>query len=361
MVRSGLDARRIEQMSLGAGDSSGPLRRCDRPERAAASAAGPAPIPMMEPPQPAASHVPVLLEQVVDAVAQGPHGVILDGTVGLGGHASAVLTRIAGVERYVGIDRDPEALERAREVLAGHGSRVVLAHATFDRAGGVLDANGIDRVDVALLDLGVSSLQLDRADRGFSFREDGPLDMRMDRTSGPTARELIERLSHGELARLLKESGEVECAGRVARVLHEGRQHLRRTGDVARLVGDVLPGSLKARMKIHPATKVFLALRIAVNDELALLSRALPGLLERLCPGGRLIVIAFHSLEDRIVKRFLADEARGCICPPQLPVCACGRLPRVRVGSRRPVAPGPDEVASNPRSRSAKMRIGVRL
>jgi 16S rRNA (cytosine1402-N4)-methyltransferase len=185
--------------------------------------------------------------------------------------------------------------------------------------------------------------------------------MRMDRSAPTTARDLLDRLSHGELARLLRDLGEVECPGRVARVLLENRHGLRTTGDLARLVGDVLPGSLKARMKIHPATKVFLALRIAVNDELSLLERALPLMVDRLAPGGRIVVISFHSLEDRVVKRFLVSEAKGCVCPTLIPLCVCRRKPRLAIATRRPIEPRPAEIASNPRSRSARMRIGVRL
>ena len=306
-------------------------------------------------------HVPVLLDEIVEVARGGPHRIVLDGTVGLGGHAAALLSRLPGLERYIGLDRDAEALELAQDLLTPFRERVRLFQATFDQAQAILDQLGLETVDLALLDLGVSSLQLDRPGRGFSFRDAGPLDMRMDPSHGETAKDLLGRLTVGELTQLLKTNGEVDCPGRVARAILENLTRIKTTADLAQVVVDVLPASLKARSRIHPATKVFLALRIAVNQELERLETALPAILERLSCDGRIAAIAFHSLEDRIVKRFFSDEARGCTCPPGLPVCACGRRPRLRLCSRRAIQPAPFEQQANPRSRSAKLRVGVRL
>jgi 16S rRNA (cytosine1402-N4)-methyltransferase len=308
-----------------------------------------------------ARHVPVLLDQVLALAGDGPHRTVVDGTLGLGGHAEALLERFRDLELYVGLDRDPQALARATTRLARFEGRLRLAHATFDRAGEVLDAAGVRDADFILLDLGVSSFQLDTAERGFSFMHEGPLDMRMDPTQGPTALELIQRLPVKELEAVLKEGGEVTCAGRVAKALHENRQRMRTTADLARVVTDALPAPAKRGLKIHPATTTFMALRVAVNRELEMLAEALPALIDRLAPGGRIAVIAFHSLEDRIVKQALAREAKGCVCPPQFPICTCGKKPRIELVDRKAFAPKVDEVDANPRSRSAKLRVGMRV
>jgi 16S rRNA (cytosine1402-N4)-methyltransferase len=306
-------------------------------------------------------HVPVLAAEVLAAARSGSHRVVLDGTVGPGGHAGILLDSLPGIEVYVGIDRDRQALAQAERRLERHARRLRLHHATFDRAGEVLDAAGIGDVDLALLDLGVSSLQLDDPARGFSLANAGPIDMRMDAGDRETALDLIRNLDRRELARVLVRYGEVDCPGRIARALKENEESLATTLDLARIATAALPAALRRRRdRIHPATRTFQALRIAVNRELRLLEEALPRLVARLAVGGRLAVISFHSLEDRIAKRALAAEERGCICPPGFPVCACGRRPRlIRAGGV--VTPGGAEVAANPRSRSAKLRIGVRV
>ena len=306
-------------------------------------------------------HVPVLEDEVLRAAADSPRSVVVDGTVGLGGHSRALLERFPDIQRLVGLDRDPEALALARENLSGFGDRVSLHHATFDRAGEVLDELGLHTAGFILMDLGVSSLQLDSPERGFSFREAGPLDMRMDQGRGPTALDLIRELSPKDLEALLKEQGEVTCPGRIARALHEQRHRLKTTLDLAQLVTDALPAPAKAGLKIHPATRVFMALRAAVNRELSILKTALPLLIERLPARGRLVVIGFHSLEDRIVKQTMAAEAKGCVCPPSFPICTCAKKPRLAILKGSPFEAAQAEVEANPRSRSARLRVGVRL
>ncbi|MBI4864253.1 MAG: 16S rRNA (cytosine(1402)-N(4))-methyltransferase RsmH [Candidatus Riflebacteria bacterium] len=307
------------------------------------------------------AHEPVLLDEVVDLASRGPHRVVLDCTVGLGGHAQALLERLPDIETYVGIDRDPEALEQARARLSRFGDRLRTRQTTFDRSIDALDELGIGAVQFVLVDLGVSSFQLETGRRGFSFRLQGPLDMRMDPRDPDTAADLIRRLGPDDLARLLRDRGEVECAERLARALHDQRLTLRTTTDLARLVAEATPARVKARLKIHPATKVFMALRSAVNQEPEILERALPRLIDRLAPGGRIVVISFHSLEDRIAKRIFRGAATGCVCPPVFPVCNCGKRPTLGLVDRRPIKPSDPEVAGNPRSRSARMRAAIRL
>lgn len=305
-------------------------------------------------------HVPVLLEEVVEACDAAAR-VVVDGTLGLGGHAEALLEAHPGIERYVGLDRDTEALEMARERLARFGDRVQLVHRSFDEVGTVLDECGIDGVDFALLDLGVSSFQLDEARRGFSFGECGPLDMRMDPSGPRTALDLLHSLGEEELREVLVEFGEVDFAGRIARHIKEKLPGMATTTELAEVVTRAIPPAHRRRMKIHPATQVFQALRIAVNRELEALEAVLPVLEARLSPGGRIAVISFHSLEDRIVKSYFKDRSGICRCPPGIPVCRCMPTATLETVSRRPIVAKDDEVARNPRSRSAKMRVARRI
>jgi 16S rRNA (cytosine1402-N4)-methyltransferase len=307
-------------------------------------------------------HVSVLAAEVLDLLRPRPGGIYLDGTVGGGGHARLILEASAPDGRLVGLDRDPAALRKAAEVLAPFGGRVQLFHRNFSEAQAVLAELGIAGLDGMLLDLGVSSHQLDEASRGFSFRTEAPLDMRMDPTSGPTAAEVVNTAEEQELARIFREYGEERFAGRIARRIVQQRLRLplATTLELAELVREAVPGG-KAPARIHPATRVFLALRIHINRELEHVAAGVAGGLDLLKPDGRLAVISFHSLEDRIVKRLFQQEAKGCICPPRLPACVCGRQPRVELLTRKGVRAAEAELEANPRARSAVLRAVRRL
>jgi len=281
---------------------------------------------------------------------------VVDGTVGLGGHARLVLERIGPDGRLLGIDRDDAALDVARERL---GPAAVLRRGDFRDLASIAGDAGLDHADGVLLDLGVSSPQLDDPARGFSFRQDGPLDMRMDRRSGLTAERVVNALPERELARLIRELGEERWAARIAEFVVR-RRPLRTTRDLAAAVEAAVPRAAWPR-DIHPATRTFQAVRMHVNDEMGSLDLGLRGAMDILSEGGRLVVIAFHSLEDGAVKRFLALESRDCVCPPQQPVCTCGHRAALRVLTRKPLRPTPDEVAANPRSRSARLRAAERI
>lgn len=298
-------------------------------------------------------HVPVLLDAVLTYLAPRPGGVYIDATVGGGGHAEAILEASAPDGRLLGIDADPDALGRSHRRLHRFGHRVVLVQGNFDHLAAIAKRHGFVPADGILMDLGVSSDQLENAARGFSFAKEGPLDMRMDPSLPHTAADLVNTLAEDELARLIRTYGEEPHARRIARAIVAARP-IRTTTQLADLIAQVVPR--RRGQRLHPATRTFLALRIAVNDELGALERALPQALEILRPGGRLVVIAFHSLEDRIVKQFFQREARDCICPPRQPICTCGHKARVRVLTRKPVTPSPEEIAQNPRSRSARLR-----
>jgi 16S rRNA (cytosine1402-N4)-methyltransferase len=308
------------------------------------------------------SHLPVLPEEVLALLDPAPGGIYLDGTVGGGGHARLILEASVPDGRLIGLDRDPSALRKAAEVLAPFGDRVVLRHRNFSEAAGVLSELGISGLDGMLLDLGVSSHQLDEASRGFSFRGEAPLDMRMDPASGPTAADLVNTAAAEELARIFREFGEERWAGRIARRIVQVRQQhpLTTTRQLAELVRDAVPGG-KAPARIHPATRVFQALRIQVNQELEHISRGIAEAIDLLNPGGRLVVISFHSLEDRIVKRFFQEEAKGCICPPRLPTCVCNHRPSLELLTRKGVRASDAEVEANPRARSAVLRAVRRI
>jgi 16S rRNA (cytosine1402-N4)-methyltransferase len=302
-------------------------------------------------------HHTVLRREAVELLSAAPGKVILDGTLGGGGHAEALLD--AGA-RVVGLDQDPAALAAARARLSGRD--IVVAHGNFRDARAVLDQLGVGEVDGALVDLGVSSPQLDDAERGFSFRGGGPLDMRMDPTRG---RPLSERLSEWDekaLARILDSLGEERFARSIARAILRAwaEKKIASTRDLAEVVAGAMPRKAWPR-DIHPATRTFQALRIAVNDELGALGDWLSQLPRVVARGGRAAAISFHSLEDRMVKQGFARLATGCICPPQLPVCACGRSAEWKVLTRKPVQAGEEELSQNPRARSAKLRAVERL
>ena len=309
-------------------------------------------------------HQPVLLQETLHWLGVKPGGLVVDGTLGDGGHAEAILEQSAPDGRLLGIDRDPDALRIAGERLARFGARVSLAHGSFRDLTALLARAGTPRVDGVLLDLGVSSRQLDQPERGFRFGVDSArttqLDMRMDMAQGESAADLLARASESELADCFRNYGELPGAGRLARAIV-----LRREAQPLRSVADLLETIQGARIgggrKHNPATLVFQALRIAVNDELGALDAGLDAAVDALSSGGRLCVIAYHSLEDRLAKQRIAREERPCVCAPAAPVCVCGRKPRLSRQTRKAVRPSEAEISNNPRARSAKLRAAEKL
>ncbi|MFO7741533.1 MAG: 16S rRNA (cytosine(1402)-N(4))-methyltransferase RsmH [Anaerolineae bacterium] len=305
----------------------------------------------------AEDHVPVLLHEVVAGLQVEPGGRYVDATVGGGGHAAQILLASAPDGVLLGLDRDPAALDAAGARLAPNKGRFELVHASFARLREVAEAHEFVPVDGILFDLGLSSLQLADVGRGFSFTADGPLDMRFDPTSdGPTAADLVNELSADALADILYEYGEETQSRRIAKAVVEARP-IRGTQELVEVIEKAVG---RRRGRLHPATLTFQALRIAVNEELVALKAALPQAVELLEAGGRLVVIAFHSLEDRIVKRFMRRESKDCICPRELPICTCDHEASLNVITRKPIRPNEEEVAANPRSRSARLRIAER-
>jgi len=307
-------------------------------------------------------HSPVMLEEALEALQCRPGGLYVDGTVGGAGHAYEILRRTSPDGRLIGFDLDEDALQEAGRRLVPFGERAVLIRGNFADAAAALKERGIDKIDGALLDLGVSSHQLTSPERGFSFSSDSPLDMRMDRNQRMTAFTVVNSLPQGDLERILRQEGEETAARKIAGVLVERRRQapIRTTGELAALVAAAVPG-YRRRQRIHPATKTFQAIRIHVNAELARLEKAIPGIVAVLKPGARFVIISFHSLEDRIVKQTFREFERGCTCPRQVPVCICGKKPLLRVLTRKPVLPAEEEVSRNPRARSVKMRVAERI
>ncbi len=301
-------------------------------------------------------HEPVLLAPVLEWMNVRPGGAYLDGTLGGGGHSEAMLR--AGAGTLFGIDRDTEAITAASERLRGYSGFTAM-HGNFHDAATLLAQAGAPPLDGALVDLGVSSYQLDNAARGFSYHEDAPLDMRMDATCGQTAAEYLNTVDEAELRRVLLDYGEEKWAARIAKVLVERRveRPLATTGDLVAVVDAAIPKAVRRKDDGHPARRTFQAVRIAINDELAPLSQALEDMARLLAPGGRLLVITFHSLEDRIAKNTLRRLQNPCICPPKAPICTCGKRPLGRVLAGGAVPPTQEEVTRNPRARSAKLRV----
>jgi 16S rRNA (cytosine1402-N4)-methyltransferase len=298
-----------------------------------------------------------MLEECVAALQVQRGGRYVDCTVGGGGHASAILGEASPGGRLLGLDADPHAIKIARERLKDYGRDVILVNENFRYLENICTRHRFRPVNGIIFDLGISSLQLDESGRGFSFRQESPLDMRFSATQALTAAEIVNNYSEPDLASLLYRYGEEARSRQIARRIVRKRP-LRTTLELARIVEQVVPA---VRGKIHPATKTFQALRIAVNEELENLELALEQALNLLGSGGRIVVISFHSLEDRLVKGFFRREAQGCLCPPEVPVCVCGHTPRFRVISKKATKPSPAEVESNPRSRSARMRFGERI
>ncbi len=306
-------------------------------------------------------HVSVLLQECIENLNIRPDGIYVDGTLGLGGHSYEIASRLRE-GRLIGIDRDPSAIERAGARLAPFADRVSLIHGNFGDVAQILDELGIDGVDGMLFDLGVSSPQLDEAERGFSYMLEAPLDMRMDSTAALSAYEVVNSWPEERLNRILWDYGEERYARRISGAILAAREKapIQSTAELVEIIKSAMPAAA-LREKQHPAKRSFQAIRIAVNDELGEVERMMDTAPDRLKPGGRLCVISFHSLEDRIVKNGIARRENGCTCPREAPICTCGFVRSLRSVSRKPIIPSEDEIERNPRSRSAKLRVAERV
>ena len=307
------------------------------------------------------THKPVLLNECLDGLNIRPDGVYVDGTLGRAGHSLEIVKRLT-TGRLIAIDRDKAALDAAPARLEGHMDKVTLVRGNFGGLTDILSSLHVDGVDGMLFDLGVSSPQLDDGSRGFSYLRDAPLDMRMDQSAPLTARDVVNGWSQEELKRILWQYGEERYSGLIAAAIARERAQapIETTGRLAELIRDAMPAKAR-REKQHPAKRSFQAIRIAVNDELGEVERLLEGALDALNPGGRLAIISFHSLEDRLVKTAYAGWAKGCTCPPDFPVCVCGKTPKVKLIGKRPIVADEDEVNDNPRARSAKLRVAEKV
>lgn len=306
-------------------------------------------------------HVSVLLEECIEGLNIRPDGIYVDGTLGGAGHSSRIAAKIT-TGLHIGIDRDPVALQVAQQRLAPWADHVKLVHANFSEITSVLDRLGVAGVDGILLDLGVSSPQLDDGERGFSYMVDAPLDMRMNNEDTLNAAQVVNTWSYEELKKILYEYGEERYAPKIAAAICSRREisPIRTTLELAEVIRGAMPAAA-LREKQHPAKRSFQAIRIAVNDELGAVEKVMADAIPLLNPGGRMAVITFHSLEDRIVKNAMAEAAKGCTCPPNFPVCVCGKKPQVKLITRKPIVAGEEELARNPRARSAKLRICEKL
>ena len=307
------------------------------------------------------THKPVLLQECLDGLAVRPDGIYVDGTLGRAGHALEIARRLT-TGRLIAIDRDRAALDAAPARLRDHLDKVVLVRGNFGDLKAILSELGVSAVDGMLFDLGVSSPQLDDAGRGFSYLQDAPLDMRMDQSAPITAKSVINSWSQDELKRILWQYGEERYSGLIAAAIvrERGQAPIETTGRLAEIIRGAMPAKAR-KEKQHPAKRSFQAIRIAVNDELGEVERLLAFAPDVLKPGGRLAVVSFHSLEDRLVKTAFAQWAKGCTCPPDFPMCVCGKTPKVRLVGKRPITADEDELADNPRARSAKLRIAEKL
>ena len=306
-------------------------------------------------------HISVLLDECIENLNIKPDGIYLDGTLGMGGHSYEIASRLS-TGRLICIDRDETAIERAGRRLAPFGEKVRLVHGNFSDAAAILDSLGIKGADGMLFDLGVSSPQLDEAERGFSYMAEAPLDMRMDRSGGITAWEVVNTWSEERLNRILWDYGEERCARRITAAIlkHRAEKPIGTTQELTEIIRSAMPAAA-LREKQHPAKRTFQAIRIAVNDELGAIAAMMETAPDKLNKGGRLCVISFHSLEDRIVKSGIQAREHGCTCPREAPVCTCGFVRTLRSVSRKPIVPGPEELAANPRARSAKLRVAERV
>ena len=307
------------------------------------------------------THKSVLLDECIEGLNIRPDGIYVDGTLGRAGHSREIAKRLT-TGRLICVDRDDAALEAAKTRLADWMDRVTLVHSNFDQIGAILTELGVPGADGMLFDLGVSSPQLDDGSRGFSYMADAPLDMRMDRSEGLTAANVVNTWSQEELRRILFQYGEERCAPQIAAAIVRRREDkpIETTLELVEVLKSAMPAKA-LREKQHPAKRTFQAIRIAVNDELASVDRMIQGAVPKLNKGGRLAVITFHSLEDRIVKTGMAEFAKGCTCPPSFPVCVCGKTPDVKLVNRKPILPTEQEIEENPRARSAKLRVCEKL
>lgn len=303
-------------------------------------------------------HKSVLLEETVDSLAIKPDGIYVDGTLGGGGHASLVCSRLSDKGRLIGIDQDADAIQAASERLAPFGDRVTIVRSNYEHIASVLSELGIEKVDGIYLDLGVSSYQLDTVERGFTYREDAPLDMRMDQRNTQTAADIVNTYDEMELFRIIRDYGEDRFAKNIAKHIVRARAEkpLETTGELIEIIKAAIPAKVRA-VGGHPAKRTFQALRIELNHELDVLNRSIDTMIELLNPGGRLSIITFHSLEDRIVKTRFKNNENPCICPSGFPVCMCGRTSKGRVVTRKPIVPSEHEIEENKRSKSSKLRV----
>ena len=308
------------------------------------------------------THYSVLLEECLEGLDIKPNGIYLDGTLGRAGHSRRIAQLLTDGGRLICVDRDQAALDAAQDRLAQWMDRVTLVHGNFADIDTILDKLGLDKIDGMLFDLGVSSPQLDDSSRGFSYMADAPLDMRMDRSEGLTAADVVNTWSQDELRRILSQYGEERYAGLIAAAIVRRRadKPIETTLELVDIIKGAMPGKA-LKEKQHPAKRSFQAIRIAVNDELTAVDKMIRSAVPRLNRGGRLAVITFHSLEDRIVKTGMAEFAKGCTCPPDFPVCVCGKTPDIRLVTRKPILPSERELEENPRSRSAKLRVAEKL
>lgn len=306
-------------------------------------------------------HISVLLNECIENLNIKPDGIYVDGTLGLGGHSEQILKRLKS-GRLIGIDRDESAIKRTGERLKSYADKMTLVHGNFCDVSDILDELGIDSVDGMLFDLGVSSPQLDESERGFSYMNDAPLDMRMDNTGALTAWNVVNEWPETEIIRILRDYGEERYARRIAQRIAEKRENkpIDTTLELVDIIRSAMPAAA-LREKQHPAKRSFQAIRIAVNDELGAVEEMMRTAPDKLRPGGRLCVISFHSLEDRIVKTAIAARENGCICPREAPICTCGFVQTLRNVHRKPIVPSEDELNNNPRSRSAKLRVAERV
>lgn len=302
------------------------------------------------------THIPVLYHEVLQHLRPQPNGRYLDATLGAGGHTAGILQASAPTGRVLGFDRDPEAIAFARQQLAEFGDRVTYVNASYAEMTRLAPANGFADFDGILLDLGLSSRQLDNAQRGFSFMKEGPLDMRFDPTKGETAADLINNLTEAELVDIFWRYGEEPQGRRLARAIVKNRPFTQ-----TRQLADFIAAQVKKRQRIHPATRIFQALRIATNKELEAVETGIPAAIELLKGNGRIAVISFHSLEDRFVKRLFRRLSQRCTCPPKQPVCTCGGKATLRLVTRRPIKASAEEIEQNPRSRSARLRVAEKI
>lgn len=306
-------------------------------------------------------HISVLLHESVTALITNKNGVYVDCTLGGSGHASGIVNVLEPLAHFIGIDQDPAAIAAGRERLANAQCRIDIVHDNFRNLGGILDDLGVNRVDGVLFDLGVSSHQLDVAERGFSYMNDAPLDMRMNPEGILTAGHIVNTYSENELTRIIADYGEERWARRIARFIvnSRSREAIKTTGQLVDIIKRAIPAAAR-REGPHPAKRTFQAIRIEVNAELDILKSAFTIAVERLKPGGRLCIITFHSLEDRIAKQTMQELAKGCICPPKIPMCVCGRQPQLKILGK-PILPSAAEIADNSRARSAKLRVGEKI